>query len=307
MPLKLLCAALFFASITWLAPPAMWMNQADAAPAPAAKASAPKTASKKSAPAQEIQLMADPSLSVPLTLLARRYSRDHNIPVGVSFASSDEQLQHIEQGTQADIFISTRRDVLQQMQNQGLLDIYSRVELMKNRLCMVTYENNRFQMILIPKLPLAEILERVDGTFTFAMPDPKTMDYAVPSMEALMNHELATSLEPYFRFFTSAHDMQQVLSQPGGYGMMLLTDAELAPGIKILGTFPETAHQPIIYQGYVVAGDNMKAARGFLKYLANPESMKLFAQYGFQPLRTESSDSGHLARGSVASESVHPL
>lgn len=255
----------------------------------------------------QLQVLADPTIALALTRVARDYSRLHDVSVSVALASSDEHLLHMEQGTAADVFISTRKDVLEQMQNQGLIDLYSRAQLVKNRLSLVTYRDNKFQVILIPKLPLADILERVDPNFVFAMPDPTASDFGVASMASLMNHELAGSLEPHFRFFQSASDMQDIIAAKGGYGVLPLTDAMRNPNLKVLGTFPETAHQPLVYDAVVVAGDNMKRARDFLAYLAKQEVIARFVEFGFQPLKVESSDNDHLARGSVESGSTSPL
>lgn len=255
----------------------------------------------------QLQILADPSIALPLTRAAREYSRLHEVSISVSFASSDEQLRRMEQGTVADIFVTTRKDILEQMKNQGLIDIYSRAALVKNRLSLVTYRKNEFQLILIPKLPLAEILERVDHDFIFAMPDPEFFDFGVASMEALMNHELAETLEPHFRFYQTATEMEDVLSKRGGYGILPLTEAMQNPKLKVLGTFPETAHQPLVYDAVVMAGDHMKASREFLAYLSLPDVIAGFAEYGFQPLKADSSDKDHLARGSTFNPSTNPL
>lgn len=256
---------------------------------------------------REIQVLADPTLALPLTRIAREYSRNRNVTVSLSFATSDEQMKRIEQGEEADVFISTRSDVITQMKNQGLVDMYSRAQIAKNRLSMVTYGENEFQMILIPKLPLAEILDRIDERFTFAMPDPEASDFALPSMEALMNHQFASSLEPHFRFFRSASEMADTIRAKGGYGILPLSEAQRIEGVKVLGTFPETAHQPLIYEALVLAGENMKPSRAFMRHLTTKPAMQQFERFGFQPLKVDSSDSGHLARGWVSKPSRSPI
>lgn len=208
---------------------------------------------------------------------------------------------------EADIFIATRPNTIQALKNQGLIDVYSQISLIKNRLALVTYKHNTLELILIPKLPLASILERIDPGFSFVLGDPDFQDVGLYGLEALRSHEIAGDLEPYFLFIRSPADMQEASSAQGGYGIMLLTEALRNPKLKILGVFPQTAHTPIAYQAMVVAGENMQPAREFMHYLSTPDAIAVFTEYGFEPLQLHRPDSGHLARGSMDRSSVKPL
>lgn len=208
---------------------------------------------------------------------------------------------------EADIFIATRGHTIQTLKNQGLIDVYSHISLAKNRLALVTYKDNTLELILIPRLPLANILERLDPGFSFVLGDPDYQDVGLYGLEALRSHEMAGDMEPYFLFIGSGVDMQKAIAAKGGYGILLLTEALRNPELKVLGVFPQTAHNPIVYQAVVVAGENMQAAREFMNHLASPEASAVFAEYGFEPLQLAKTPSGHLARGSVESESVNPL
>ncbi len=267
----------------------------------------PSAAPARQIEIEQVHILADPSLTIPLTLIAREYSKQRHISVTTSFAPLADQTRRIEQGMEADIFIATRANTIQTLKNQGLIDVYSQISVTKNRLALVTYQENSLELILIPRLPLASILKRIDPGFSFILGDPETQDVGLFSMEALRNHQIAGELEPHFLFIQSPVDMHETIASRGGYGVIYLTEALRNPELKILGVFPQTAHSSIIYQANVVASENMEAARQFLDYLQSGDATAVFTQFGFEPIHGIRVESGHLARGSSASVSTNPL
>ena len=255
----------------------------------------------------QVHILADPSLTIPLTQVARNYSREHNVTVTASFASTEIQASRIEQGTEADVFITTRESSIKQLMNQGLIDVYSQKELFRNRLVLATYKDNSIDLILIPKLPLAGILERMDPGFSFVIGHPDTLEVGLYSLEALRNHEMAGELEPHFLFIQSQTDVHKAIEKTGGYGIMLQTEVLRNNRIKSMATFPETSHSPILYKAMVVAGENMGTAREFVDYLVTKEAQDVFIEYGFDPIKLQDVPSGHLALGSSSNESEKPL
>lgn len=254
-----------------------------------------------------VNVLTDPSLSIPMSILARLYAKQVNISISTSYASSIAQSDNIVAGLEADVFITTREKTLEMLKSQGLVDVYSKTAVTKNRLSMVTYAANTLELILIPKLPLTNILERVDPGFSFTIGDPSYQNVGFYGLRALRNYEMAGELEPYFLFIRSNVDMHRTIQQKGGYGLMYQSEAMRNPAIKILGTFPEVAHSSILYYGMVVAGENMEFARSFLQFLTTPEAQDVFVQHGFEPLKAFESESGQLARGSTSNASTNPL
>ena len=65
-------------------------------------------------------------------------------------------------------------------------------------------------------------------------------------------------------------------------GVVYATDAAVAPGVAVAGTFPENTHDPIVYPFAVTRAGDTAAARAFLTYLAGPEAGAIFAKRGFK-------------------------
>jgi molybdate transport system substrate-binding protein len=68
-------------------------------------------------------------------------------------------------------------------------------------------------------------------------------------------------------------------------GIVYQTDAVADTGVKILGTFPQDSHPPIIYPIAVVASSTNPATTGYLAYLKSPTARPIFEKQGFTVLR----------------------
>ena len=56
------------------------------------------------------------------------------------------------------------------------------------------------------------------------------------------------------------------------------------PKVKIVDTFPDNTHQPIVYP-VALTKDAKPAARAFLDYLRSPEAAAIFSKAGFNVLK----------------------
>jgi molybdate transport system substrate-binding protein len=72
-------------------------------------------------------------------------------------------------------------------------------------------------------------------------------------------------------------------------GIVYRTDAAAEPGVKIVGTFPEDSHPPIVYPSALLVNSKGARAEEFLRYLAGPEAKAAFEKNGFIVLMHRSS------------------
>jgi molybdate transport system substrate-binding protein len=69
-------------------------------------------------------------------------------------------------------------------------------------------------------------------------------------------------------------------------GVVYGTDAKAEPKVKVIATFPESSHAPIVYPAAVVrASKQGRAAQGFLKFLAGRDGQAILRRHGFGPPR----------------------
>ena len=63
-------------------------------------------------------------------------------------------------------------------------------------------------------------------------------------------------------------------------GIVYATDAKVEPGVKVIGTFPEGSHPPIVYPVAATATAKRHAA-SYLNYLRSENAKRTFERYGF--------------------------
>ena len=65
------------------------------------------------------------------------------------------------------------------------------------------------------------------------------------------------------------------------FGVVYATDAKAEPKVKVVATFPEDTHEPIIYPfGVTTASTDAADAAAFLAFLKTPAGEKPFADAG---------------------------
>ncbi len=69
------------------------------------------------------------------------------------------------------------------------------------------------------------------------------------------------------------------------YGIVYQTDAAADPGVKIVGTFPEDSHPPIIYPVAILSEAKSPAAKAYLNFLKSEKATPFFEKQGFTVLK----------------------
>jgi len=64
-------------------------------------------------------------------------------------------------------------------------------------------------------------------------------------------------------------------------GIVYKTDALVEPKVKIIDTFPDNTHAPIVYPA-ALTKDAKPAAKEFLDFLSGPKAQAIFVKYGFE-------------------------
>jgi molybdate transport system substrate-binding protein len=67
-------------------------------------------------------------------------------------------------------------------------------------------------------------------------------------------------------------------------GIVYQTDAAADPNVKIIGTFPEDTHPPIIYPVALTSTATNPDAEAFLAYIGSAKAKPLFEAQGFNVL-----------------------
>jgi|SRR5215831_4813152 len=229
------------------------------------------------ASAETITVFAAASLKDALDENVKAYRGASGDRVVVSYAASSALAKQIEAGAPADIFISADLEWMDYLEKRKLIRRDTRRNLLRNRLVLIAPTDSKVSVEIVPRFPLAKLLG--DGRLAMANPDAVPAGrYGKASLVALgVWNDVQSKV-------VSAENVRaaMVLVERGEapLGIVYKTDAAVDPKVRVVGTFPENTHPPIIYPIAVVA--NAKpAAAGFMEWLTKPGAGEIFKKYGF--------------------------
>jgi molybdate transport system substrate-binding protein len=199
--------------------------------------------------------------------------------VVVSYAASSALARQIEAGAPADIFVSADLDWMDYLEQRRLIRASTRRNLLRNRLVLVAPSGSQFSVSIAPGFPLARLL----GNSRLAMANPDAVPagkYGKASLEALGVWKDVQSKVAAAENVRAA--LLLVSRGEAPLGIVYRTDAAADSRVKVVGTFPENAHPPIIYP-IAVTASGRPAAELFLRRLGMPAADAIFQKHGFDP------------------------
>ncbi|MCF8479765.1 MAG: molybdate ABC transporter substrate-binding protein [Rhodospirillum sp.] len=241
---------------------------------------APLTGTTGAAWAGEVTVFAAASTTNAITDIIAAFNGQGVHSATPSFASSSTLAKQIEQGAPAGIFLSANGKWMEYLAERGLVVEGSRVDLLGNRLALISPKSNPSS--------LTEISAQTDlvgalGEGRLSLGDPEHVPAGLYAKEALTNLGLWESVSDKV---APASDVRAALSfverNETPLGIVYSTDAAVSDGVVVTTLFPESSHKKITYPAAIIAAQDNDAARAFLEYLKAPESKAVFEKYGFQ-------------------------
>jgi molybdate transport system substrate-binding protein len=234
-----------------------------------------------SAQSKDVVVFAAASLKNALDDIAGQWQRATGKKAVISYAASNTLIKQIEQGAPADIFISADLDWMDYGQQKDLIKPDSRFNLLGNRLVLIAPKDSSVSVNIQPGFDLATLLKggRLAMANVDAVPAGK---YGKASLEKL---GVWDSVKDKIAQAESVRAALLFVSRgEAPLGVVYQTDAAADPNVKIVGTFPENTHPPIIYPAALTKESTNADARAFLNYLRSPAARAAFERQGFTVL-----------------------
>jgi molybdate transport system substrate-binding protein len=237
--------------------------------------SRPVLAADKSTP---LTVFAAASLKESLDEAAAAYQKATGVPVRVSYAASSALARQIEQGAPADVFFSADLEWMDYLQQRGRLQDATRRSLLGNQLVLVAPKNSQAQVDLKRPATLMAAL----GGGRLAVGQTQTVPagkYAKASLESLSlwNGVRARLAESE----TVRAALMLVARGEAPLGIVYASDAKAEPAVRVLATFPEASHPPIVYPVAALRDARSAQAVPFVQWLASPAADAIFKRRGF--------------------------
>jgi molybdate transport system substrate-binding protein len=229
--------------------------------------------------AEIFTVFAAASLKNALDENLRIYETRAGVRVVASYAASSALARQIEAGAPADVFISADLDWMNYVALHKLIRPQTRMNLLRNRLVLVAPADSPVSVTIAPGVPLAGLLR--GGRLAMANPDSVPAGkYGKAALEAL---GLWKDLRPRIAAAENVRAAMALVSRgEAPLGVVYRTDAAADPRVKVVGTFPESTHAPIVYPIALTASGRPPAG-DFLRWLSGPEAQAVFAKHGFLP------------------------
>ena len=244
---------------------------------PAASASTAETAGQP----VELVVFAAASLTETLTEIADTYEAAHpGVTLTFNLDSSGTLKTQVEEGAACDVFLSAAEKQLDQLEELGLVDTATRLDLLENRVTLCVPEGNPASIQGFDDL--AGRLAAGDVLLAMGNSDVPVGQYTQKIFAHYGLDEGALASAGVLTYGTNVKEVTAQVAQGGvDCGIVYATDAYSAR-LTVVDTATAELCGQVLYPGAVLAGSAHPAeAAAFLDYLSTPEAMKIFASVGF--------------------------
>lgn len=239
------------------------------------------TAVPASQAADNVVVFAAASLKNALDAINTSWQAEGNQPTTISYAASSALAKQIEGGAPADVFISADLDWMKYLSEKKLTKADSEVQLLGNRIVLIAPKDSTATTTIAPNFELAALL----GDGKLAMADVKAVPAGKYGKAALEKLGVWSSVEGNVAQAENVRAaLKLVAAGEAPLGIVYQTDATAEPDVKVIATFPENSHAPIIYPAGLLAESKNEDAAKFLDYLKSAKARALFEQQGFTVL-----------------------
>jgi molybdate transport system substrate-binding protein len=229
----------------------------------------------------DVLVFAAASLKNALDTVNAQWTKETGKKAVISYASSSALAKQIEQGAPAQMFISADLDWMDYLAAKSLIKPDTPSNLLGNRIVLIAPKDKAQPVEIKPGFDFAKLLG--DGRLAMANVD------AVPAGKygkaALEKLGLWAGVSGKIAQAENVRAALLLVSRgEAPAGIVYQTDAAADPNVKIIGTFPEDTHPPIIYPIALTANATHPDAAALLAYIRSDKAKPLFQAQGFTVL-----------------------
>jgi molybdate transport system substrate-binding protein len=226
-------------------------------------------------------IFAAASMKTALDAVAESWQASTGKAATITYASSATLAKQIAQGAPADIFISADLKWMDFLERENLIRKETRRNRFGNKLVLIAPADSTIQLEIAKGFDLAGAAG--EGKIAVCLID--SCPAGIYAKEALESLGVFAAAEPKLAQVENVRSALSLVARgEAPLGIVYATDARADPGVKVLGTFPESSHSPIIYPVALVASSTNRDAAFFLSFLASQAATKIFAGQGFEIL-----------------------
>ena len=198
------------------------------------------------------------------------------VTVTGTYDSSGKLQTQIEEGLEADVFMSAATTQMDALNEEGMIASDTSTNLLENKIVLIVPSSSELGLASFEDIAKAE---------SIALGDPASVPAGQYAQEALTNLGIWDSIQDKVSFGTNVTEvLNQVAAASADAGIVYATDAaSMADQVTVIAEAPEgSLAEPVIYPVAVVANSaHPDEANAFVDFLKTDEAMAVFESYGF--------------------------
>ena len=228
-----------------------------------------------------LNVFAAASLTESLNEIAALYkAKNPAVTLSFNFDSAGRLQTQIENGAEADLFISAGIKQMNALVDGGYIDTATRKNLLTNKIVLIVPSDSKKGITSFNDVS-------TDKVSLFALGNASTPAYQYAE-EIFKSLGIWDAIQPKVSFGSNIKEvLSQVESKSVDAGLVFSTDVATAKGDVIIVTgAPEGSHSPVVYPAAVLKGiENSNTAKAFLDYLSKAEAVAVFEKIGFSMIK----------------------
>ena len=236
--------------------------------------------SAKMVPNNNLTILADDDMMLPLAQLARTYSLETKTPLTIVMKGADDAEAQIEQGLDAHIIITANYPLLNRLTDQGLTAVASRHPVARTQLALVSVADLGKEATIAKRISFASML--------YATPDmPVYIDAPVTiegerSAKLLANHDFSQALASRIEAKPSHDELIASLHDNPSLGIILAATTVTEADVRVLSILGDDVNPPVVFDSTVLGSEAMGDANRFNDFLSTAKARAIFAHFGYQ-------------------------
>ncbi|MBR4448128.1 molybdate ABC transporter substrate-binding protein [Methanobrevibacter sp.] len=227
---------------------------------------------------QEVNLAAAASLKNAFDekLIPMFEEKYPGVTVTPTYASSGDLQTQIENGLEADVFMSAANKQMNALADEGLVDNDTNLQFLENKVVLIVPADSDANITSF------DDLKDVEGNI--AIGDPESVPAGQYAQEVLNNTGLWDTVEPKLSLGTDVTAvLNQVAQGSADCGIVYATDAKSTDDVKVICEAPDDALKtPVIYPVAALKNStDSDATQAFMDFLQTQEAKDVFVEYGF--------------------------
>jgi len=198
--------------------------------------------------------------------------------IKVSYASSGALARQIENGAPASLFLSANELWTKRLAQKNLLSKRGSVNLLYNRLVLAAPITSKLDIKITKGFDLLNQL----GNGLLAIGDPSHVPAGIYAKTALKNLRVWKLLTSRTARTPDARNTLALIERAAvPAGIIYRSDLIASARIRIVDTFPENVHPPIVYPLSIIKEYDTAEARRLFEFLQSNRAIAIFKKHGF--------------------------